>query len=412
MTAILERIKNTPRIDYINYLILLYAFTLSFPGEIKRVIIFLMIIFWLTDTKKYNFIIPSNIKKLFITFTIFIIYGLISFLWTESSIQDCIDYISKYWYLFPIFIIFKYLKKENISIILSFFLMGIFISEIFSYGNYFEIWQIGKGNAENPTVFMYHVFYSIFLATTSLILLIKILLEKNNQLKFIYIIFFITVTINLLLNIGRTGQISLIFTIIVIILIHFKTNFKYILYTLSLLIICILINYTYNSTFKHRIDFIKADIKNAVEHNNYSSSLGGRMGFWILSKEILTQNPKNFILGVGPKQHLLEANKLVDTKFHQLQYTKELNHFHSTYLSIITQSGIIGILLFIYIIYQIIQLSIKNEEIYLIKISVLSIFLFSSIVDVPFYKDVTLSLFALFIGLFLVQYKYEIRKNL
>lgn len=40
----------------------------------------------------------------------------------------------------------------------------------------------------------------------------------------------------------------------------------------------------YNSTFKHRIDFIKADIKNAVEHN-YSSSLGGRMGFGFYQKK-------------------------------------------------------------------------------------------------------------------------------
>ena len=123
MTAILEKIRNTPRIDYINYLILLYAFTLSFPGEIKRVIVSLMIILWITDTKKYNFIIPLNIKKLFITFAIFIIYGLISFLWTEASIKDCIDYIGKYWYLLPIFIIFKYLKKENSFIILSIFLI-------------------------------------------------------------------------------------------------------------------------------------------------------------------------------------------------------------------------------------------------------------------------------------------------
>lgn len=412
MPTILQKLKSIPRINYINYLILLYAFTLSFSGEIKRAILFLMIILWITDNKKYNFIIPQNIKKLFITFTIFIIYVLISFLWTEASFKDCIDYISKYWYLLPIFIIFKYLKKENIPIILSFFLMGIFVSEIFSYGNYFEIWKIGKGDSGNPTVFIYHVFYSIFLAVTSLILLIKILLEKNNKLKLIYIIFFITVTINLLLNIGRTGQISLIVTIIIVVLIHFKTNFKYIFYTLSILILCILINYTYNSNFKNRLDFIKTDINNVKKDNNYTSSLGGRIGFWILSKEILMESPKNLILGIGPKEHLLKANKLVDIKFPELQYTKELNHFHSTYLSILTQHGFIGFLIFIYIIYQIMLLPIKNNEINLIKISILSIFLLSSIVDVPFYKDATLSLFALFSGLFLVQYKYEIKKTL
>mgnify|MGYP003597684137 FL=1 len=59
MPIILQKLKNIPRIDYINYLILLYAFTLSFPSEIKRVVAIFMIILWITDKTKYDFKLPK-----------------------------------------------------------------------------------------------------------------------------------------------------------------------------------------------------------------------------------------------------------------------------------------------------------------------------------------------------------------
>ncbi len=117
MTAILEKIKNTPRIDYINYLILLYAFTLSFPSEIKRVVAILMIILWLTDRTKYDFKLPKT--NIFLLFGIFIAYSLLSYFWSDVSLKEAFDYIKRYWYYLPIFIIFKIIKSKNLNKILE-----------------------------------------------------------------------------------------------------------------------------------------------------------------------------------------------------------------------------------------------------------------------------------------------------
>ena len=109
MPTLLEKIQNTTRINYINYLILLYAFTLSFPSEIKRVVAILMILFWLTDRTKYDFKLPET--NIFLFFWIFIGYCLLSYFWSDVTLKEALSYIKRYWYYLPIFIIFKYLKK-------------------------------------------------------------------------------------------------------------------------------------------------------------------------------------------------------------------------------------------------------------------------------------------------------------
>ncbi len=198
MPTILQKMINTPRIDYINYLILLYAFTLSFPSEIKRLVAILMIILWLTDRTKYDFNLPKT--NIFLFFGVFIGYCLLSYFWSDVTIKEAFDYIKRYWYYLPIFVIFKYLKKEFFEFIISSFFLGMLISEILSYGNFFNLWQIGLGVDGNPTVFIHHTTYSIFLALTSIFLLFQIIRNECYTKRIVYSIFFITVTINLFVN--------------------------------------------------------------------------------------------------------------------------------------------------------------------------------------------------------------------
>lgn len=402
MINILKHVKEISRIDLANYLIILFAFILSFPGEFKRIILILLIFILITD-RNLSFEIDNNLKKIFISFLFFISYCFLSFLWTDSTFQTSLNYIRKYWYLCTIFPIYFYLKSNYIKIVISSFLLGMLISESFSYGNIFGLWEIGGGNVENPAVFMHHIFYSIFLSVTSVILLIKIISEKNLKIKVIYLIFFSTVTLNLFMNIGRTGQISLILSIITILYIHFKLKLKYIFLAILFIATLLIINYNFNSTFKKRITFIKTDIENIIHNNNYNTSLGIRFAFWILGKEILFDNPKNLFLGVGAKEHLTKANELIDEKYREFYNNKEFRGFHSTYLSITTQFGIIGLILFLYFIYQLLIFRVTNEELNIIRFAIIYIFLFSSFVDEPFYKDSSLSLLSLFIGIALIK---------
>ena len=402
MTTLLKNATNIHRIDLINYFILIYAFTLSFPIEIKRVIVIIMILLWITDRTTYNFKLPET--KIFLYFGIFLVYSLLSYFWSDVTFQEALNYIRRYWYYLTVFIIFKYLEKKYLKYSISFFLLGMLVSEILSYGNYFSFWQIGLGQPYNPTVFLHHTVNSIFLSITAIFLMSKIIYQKEYTMKIFYFIFFTTVTTNLLVNSGRTGYFTLFITIIIVIICIYKMNLKIILITFTSMIFTLYLAYNLSPNFKNRIHAIESDISNILK-KNYNTSIGARIGFWIITKEILKENP---LFGVGIANNLNKKNKYIsDNNLKNFSYLKSLVHFHNNYLEIISQFGILGLVLFLYIIYLISIIKIKDKTIYILKISSISIFLLASLTDIVFYLSNTILLFSFILGIILAQYKIE-----
>lgn len=405
MLTILEKIKNIPRIDYINYLILLYAFTLSFPSEIKRVVAIMMIILWLTDKTKYEFKLPKT--NIFLFFGIFMGYTLLSYFWSDVSLKEAFDYIRRYWYYLPIFIIFKYLKREFFEYAISFFLFGMFISEILSYGNFFKFWEVGLGYTSNPTVFIHHTTYSVFLAITSIFLLTKIFNEKSKNKKIVYCIFFISITINLLINSGRTGYFSFFITIIIILSFYiFKMRIKYIILTVVATITIISLAYTQSPNFKTRINLIKNDINGVIINNDYSSAIGARIGLWIIAKDLIISNP---LLGTGVSSSLKGKNNIInnDSDKDNFDYIQTLHSFHNIYLEILIQYGIIGLIIFLLIILEILKIHLKNMEINILKITTILIYFLGSFTDILFHLKDSITFFSFIIGIVLAKYKIE-----
>ncbi len=403
MSNLLKKIKNTPRIDLINYLILIYAFTLSFPSEIKRIVAIVMIILWLTDRTKYEFILPKT--NIFLFFWIFIGYCLLSYFWSDVSFYEALKYIKRYWYYLPIFIIFKYLKKEYFEYAISFFLLGMLISEILSYGNYFSLWQIGLGKPQDPTVFMQHTLYSIFLSITAILLMFKVVHEKDKKRKIMYLLFFTTVTINLLLNSGRTGYFTLFITIIIVIINIYRMNLKIIFSTIITISLILFLANNLSPNFKNRVYAIKSDITKVIENSDYTTSVGGRIGFWIVAKEILKDN---LLFGVGIANNINKKNQYItNNNLKNFSYVKYLIHFHNNFLEIITQFGIVGLSIFLYLFYLIAKINIKDKTIYILKISTLSIFSLGSLTDILFYLSDTMFLFSFILGILLAKYKLE-----
>lgn len=403
MPIILQKLKNIPRIDYINYLILLYAFTLSFPSEIKRVIAIFMIILWITDKTKYDFKLPKT--NLFLFFWIFIGYSLLSYFWSEVTFYEALKYIRRYWYYLPIFIIFKYLKKEYFEYTISFFLLGMFISEILSYGNFFSFWTIGLGETNNPTVFIHHTTNSIFLAIVSIFLLSRIFTEESKTKKIIYLVFFITVTINLLVNSGRTGYFSFFITIIISIIFIYKLKIQYIITSLFSLLLLFLLAYNFSTNFNSRLHLMKDDINQIILNENYNTSIGARIGFWIIAKNILEKDP---LLGTGIANQINIKNQIIDTnKTSDFEYVRKLEHFHNNYLEILTQYGLVGFILFLLIIIEIFKIKVKSFSINLLKISAVTIYLLGCFTDMLFYLKDSMIFFSFIIGIVLAQYKIE-----
>lgn len=392
------------RIDYINYLILIYAFILSFPVALKTPILILMILLWITDRKKYNLNF-NYLKKIFIFMMIFLIYMLITSIISDVPPKEIFVGLKKYWYFLPIFIIYKYIKKEYILYAISSFLLGMLVSELISYGIIFSFWKVRLGTPQNPSMFLHHIQYSIFLSFTSILLFFKGLYEKERRVKIIYFLFFTTVTINLFFNIGRTGYITFLVTMTVLLYSIYKLKLKTFI-GLVLSAITILINfYTQIPNFNMRVHQAINDAYQLKEKKNYDTSIGSRIALWIAAKHIFVENP---VLGIGVSEHIRKKNEFAKLpKNKDFLFLTKIKHFHNSFLEIVLQYGIIGLSLFLYILYLISKIPIKNREIKIAKISILVIFTLGSFTDRLFYLNSTMSLFALIYGLIFAQYKFE-----
>lgn len=317
-------LKNS-RIDIINYLIILYVFSLSLSVDVLRVLIVLMTIIWLTDKNRFK----TSMPKPFIVFLFFIAFSLLSYIWSDATLVEAIEHTRRYWYLLPTFLIFKYIKQAYIKYSITAFLLGVFISELVSYSIYFQwINPINGASVADPTPFMYHTMYSVFLAITSIFILGRAFHEKNLILKTIFLIFLLCVSVNLFVNAGRTGQVAFLATLAVLFVHLFRFNLKVVLLTIASIITIAYSAYNLSENFHNRANQAFSDIDRMISSNDYRSSLGVRTGFWIITKEMFVKSP---ILGVGVANHFSKMKDTVDLKLPYLSANKSFDHFHNQY---------------------------------------------------------------------------------
>ena len=399
----LERI-HIDYTQYINKLIVFYAFLM--PLSRASLVLFsgLLLILWtLEGNFRKKYIVLSQ-SKIVIVLLLFIVLNLLSILWSDHQ-DEAFIYVLKYWYFLPMLVLFTSLKKEYISKALSAFILGMFLSEMISYGVFFELFHFNGTSPRNPSPFMHHIEYSIFLAFTALVLLNRIFNEGDIKYKILYTFFFITMSGNLFLTAGRTGQFAFILGLFTLALVSFKNKFKALLISMVLAVIIIGIAFNVSTTFHERVIIGKENLVNVIKDKDYCTSWGGRVGAWILSKEIVSQSP---LVGVGPVDNMKEFHALIDSTYPEMKCMHgSFMHIHNQYLQIFTQLGIIGLLLFISLFYFIAMLDLKNGEYRNIKYIYLTVILFAFIPEVLIHRQYSMALFSFVIGLLLATHRTE-----
>ena len=385
------------------YLVMFFAFILPLSRAAISFFVILLPILWVMEgnfKEKYHQIIRS---KLLVAILLYLAFNLISILWSSNFYESLkVIRYSAYW--FTLFVIATKIKKEQVNSIISAFLMGMFLSEIIAYGVFFELWNFKDATVENPSPFMFWIDYSVYMAFTSILLLNRIL-SKNYSLKqkIIFSFFFLTVTGNLFLAIGRTGQVAFIVAMFVLMIVHFRFTLKSLFLSIGMLSIIFFSAYNLSDSFKVRSEAGLSDIKN-ISNMNLNGSWGIRIAYWIVSYNIVKDEP---ILGVGVGDYSDEIRKeLAQNNYNYLSNeTKAFMgsfHPHNQYLMVALQMGLVGLLLLLYIIYQIIILKIEDREIKELSLLFTTIFFVSCFAEPLFYKQFTLVLFLFFIGLFAV----------
>ena len=352
MNNYLEKLNKTFYEKYINYFILLYAFCLPISKAGISLSVIIIFLFWIleADFKRKYFEIKNN--YFILTIFIFILYSFISILWSSDKIF-ALEYVKKYYHFLIIPIIFTSLKKEYIDKVFSAFLLGMLISEITSYGIFFELWRKEGISPNDPSPFMDHSNYSTYLAFTVFILMHKIIHTDDLKWKLAYSIFFLFSTSNLFLNGGRTGQFSFLITLCIIGFLNFKNKLKAVVLFISLGTTIFVSAYNISPVFKDRFDYFLHDVEVMINEKDFSNSFSLRVALWISGLEASKHN-LIFGSGIGDERenanYILQKFNISNDNFKQ--ETENSIDFHNMYVQYIVQLGIVGLIVILLIFFD------------------------------------------------------------
>ena len=290
--------------------------------------------------KKINL---NNLDAWIILFLIFYLYiTSISFfsLDPRSSISSSISQIR--FLFFALFIFSIKFDLKNLKNIFYFYsIILIFVSLDVVYQYFFKVDIFGlSGNPLNPNrlsgPFGNELIVGAYLTFLSLIILpffLKNIYQNNFKLKIFSIFFILLIYITVLLSGERMAFIILNSGLFLFIIILFKLREKIIIFlTLSLILILL---YSFNSGVKTRYNDFKYNILN-FEKSGHGRLYASSYNIW----------KDNLLFGVGIKNY----RKICDTdKIDPITNQKTLcsTHPHNIYFELLSETGLIGFILFL-----------------------------------------------------------------
>lgn len=356
-TTLQNRIDNIDFNKWTNYFFIAFAFAIPISKALISLFSILIIISWLFEgnfSKKFQII---KHDKLSLIFFFLIFFSIFSLLWSPD-LSYAIHFIAiKYWHFLVIPIMLTSFDMKYIKHVLNAFLLSMFISEIVSYGIFFEIWTYNNVPAHDPSPFMNHTDYSTFLSFALIIILSKLMTVTDLKWRVFYIFYFVTGLSNLFINGGRTGQVTFLFTVTVMAIFYFRLSIKYVITLFITLITVLTLAYSISPNFHTRVDQVQTDITNMYVNNEYSGSLSIRIALWRIGSATFIDNP---IIGTGIGGETLKIQEYSERFwFYNLE---TFTDYHNTFIQYGVQLGIIGFLIPITVFYLLYTLKLQNRQ--------------------------------------------------
>lgn len=384
----------------INRFIVLYAFFAPISKSGTSIFSVFMILAWLVEGKFQNKF--QTIKENYLSLSIFgiILYSIVALLWS-SDLPFALDYIRKYWHLLVVPVILTSLDEKHLKYALSAFLFSMLISEIFSYGIFFEIWSYKNVLPTMPTPFMDHANYSIYLAFTAFLLLYKILTSADLKSQVAYGAFLLMSTSNLFINGGRTGQLAFLICLIIFAVFRFEKKIRA-AFIMGVVTIAIFVSaYTISPNFKQRMDYTAIDIKEMVVEKKFDKAFSIRVALWIMGVHQYLDNP---FLGTGIGDEAIGARKYADQYdfkyFVDLKEDTKYIDFHNGYIQFAVSMGIGGISLFLFLLYRLLTQKFQDRNAQELNTIFASLVILLSVIGPSLHIMASMVFFALFAGLF------------
>jgi len=358
---------------FANYLLILYAFFLPIaPKTATKIFIAAAIMMFFSGNIKKKFFNALH-NKVIVSFVLF--YAMYVF-WTFGSehIATAFFKLKEFKYLLHIIIIFMIVQKRFVFRILGSFILGIVFSALTSYLlffnypvsawlDYIPLVKLHPAMHVNVPFMVSYTAYSISLSITANILLYSLLKNRYSSLllNIGLLILFLGVSIVIFLIASRLGYILYSLSISLTIGYIFRRYlFRATLIIITFLAATYFIAYENSEIFKNRFSAIAKETRNSL-NASYTSGEGMRIAYYLYSWEVIKKNP---VFGVGTGDHIEEVFNIIERKetdpanknmLYMNYHSGDNASFDSEYLDTLVQFGIIGIFIFLNIIYQMIR---------------------------------------------------------
>jgi O-antigen ligase len=274
---------------------------------------------------------------------LFVALILLGFLYTPVSFTEAGLILDKYreFLYIPVFIL---IFRDSISRQwgLYAFLSAMLLTLILSYIMAFTGWEIGKGSGDNPEapyIFKTYITQSVLLALAAYFIAMQAWQERRWILPRAIVVLLIIYNI-MFLSEGRTGYLVLF---CLILLFCYQTyHLRGVIIGSIVLAILTVLAYQSSQVLKDRIDNISEGVQ-AYKQTETDTSIKMRLEFNENSLHLITQKP---IFGHGTGSFSYEYQKLAQDK--EIKLT---TNPHNEYLMIGVQWGVIGIALFVTLLY-------------------------------------------------------------
>lgn len=385
--------------------IILSIFLPIHPEVARKIAIFyFFILIFITDYKiLYTTFKDNSIIK---SILLFLLFSILSYFWTENyhEFKSVIRTLLRYW-IIPTIVLIIITKKEHLKYLISSFLVGMLINAILSLLNYFyNVKEILTFKFSSSYLVPYqssHMEYSIYLAITTIIFFYYFINEYEKIKKILFLLFTVVFFTLLFIQYGRTGQIAFIFSAIILIILYIK-DIKKIIISFIILILLIMTSYLNSSKFNDRINHMISGIQKIISTNNFNTGVGIRISAYYKILEITKSINVIYGNGIGDSEDTIS---IINKKLYGPDQDIQLGRLHQSFITMYTSLGLIGLILFISIFYQLIKINIKDRRLNFIRYVFLTC-LFISLVTMDFYNQrEILLLIAFFSSLIIIDSK-------
>jgi hypothetical protein len=399
------------RILKIDYLILLIVLVLPWSNALCNILIVAFLAYFSFSFFKKRIVLQKDVKTGFSLIFLFILVCALSIINLKNP-EDGIHYLARISLIFTIPLGIYYFKTMNSRIITKVLLIRYVHSTVILaivtiiYGLF--KWYTNSENLPLEQFLTYKnlshllvnhqpIYFSLFVGFAGILSFSAFLELKKDKTKWLYLSEFIFLLFFIFLLGARTAIAS---TLICIFFMAFKRSKKALIIFVVSFALLFAANYSYNNTFKTRIDYLFEFTTDFDYHSSWSyEGLAFRFMTWSCSVEVIKNN---FWFGTGVSGAQEQMNACyVDNSYDSLIYfIKNDNtkfNSHSLFLEVFVTTGLLGVVVLgaIFIYYLIFAI---NKSKYLLLIF-LAYFLLNGLTESLFIREKGILFYALFLGI-------------